>query len=402
MKKLKNKILFRSILLTATSLLLLTTFLIVMSYKNTIGTLNKTISQTAQLAAFQVETRLGTSKTIMMEVGAIARLSNPALTPEEKKAVLNTKKETYPIIQYISMSYGNGIDLDGNIIREQEFFVASMEGKTYITDPIVDGKSSKFIISAPLWANGIPNSNVVGVVYSMVDGEFLSEITDKIKVGETGTAYIINSDFNVIAHKKRELVYSKDNSVKAAEQDESLKAVADLEKRAHNGEHVFGQYTYEGASKFIALSPINVNGWCIGVNVEANEYLQQTITTLVLSVVITLVAIIISVIFNIKLATSITKPVVQISEAAERLAEGDLNVVITHKGNDELGTLADAFNKTIESLNSYIKDIARGCREISAGNFNIEISTDFKGAFIEIANSIDGIIVTLSRAMKRN
>jgi len=401
MKSLKNKILLRSISLTVISLLLLTTFLVVMSYKNTLGTLEKTISQTAQLAAFQVETRLGTSSTIMKEVGTIAKLSDANTVIEEKKAILNSKKNIYTIIQRISMASADGNDINGYNIKDRDFFAESMQGKTFITDPVVseDGKSTSFIISAPLWENGKSNTKVVGVVYSVLDGDFLSQITDNIKVGDTGSAYIINSKFELIAHKKRELVYIKDNSVIAAQQDKSLVAVAELEKRANAGETAFGEYTYGGVHKLAAVSPININNWCIGVTVEANEYLQQTVNTVIFAVIITVIAILVAVVLNIKLAHSITKPVVELSEAAERLAEGDLDITISHKGNDELGKLADAFNQTIFNISSYIKDIARSCKEISEGNFNISSTVDFKGAFIEIVHSIDGISNNLSRTM---
>jgi len=402
MKKLKHKMLLRSILLTAISLLILTTFLIVMSYQNTIATLDKTIRQTAQLAAFQVETRLGTSKTIMADVGTMARLSSPSVSVEDKKSIMADKQTIYPIIKYISLAYADGINLDGTSIKDTNFFAASMQGQTFITDPVVseDGKSSQFIISAPLWENGKHNSTVIGVVYSILDGEFLSQITDSIKVGDTGSAYIINAQYDVIAHKKRELVYTKDNSVKSAEKDASLVAVAELEKKAHNGETVFGGYKYGGVQKFAAVTPVNINNWSIGVTVEANEYLQHTFTTIILAVLLTAAAILISIIFNIKFANSITNPIVEINKAAERLAEGEIDIAITHKGDDELGALAAAFNQTMERLNTYINEIARGCREIAEGNFNIATSSEFKGAFVAIASSIDSIIINLNKTMK--
>ena len=401
MKKLKNKILLRSILLTAASLLLLTAFLIVMSYQNIIQSLDKTLKQTAQLAAFQVETRLGTSRTIMNEVGTQARLTDVTISVQEKEQLLKTKQVSYPVIQYISMAFSDGIDLNGNNLKDRDFFLASMEGASYITDPVVsaDGKSVEFIISAPLWEGGQVNTTVVGVVYSILDGEFLSEITDAITIGETGSAYIINGNYDVIAHQNRTLVYSKDNSVKAAEQEKSLEAVAELEKQAHAGNTVFGEYTYHGVHKLAALSPININGWSIGVTVASDEYLHQTVTSVIFAAVITLVVLLITIIFNIRLANSITKPIVEINEAAERLSEGDLDVVISHSGNDELGALADAFNQTIGNLKAYINDIARSCREISQGNFDLHSTVDFKGAFVEISTSLDGISHNLSRTM---
>lgn len=403
MKKLKNKILLRSILVTAVFLLLLTAFLVYMNYKNTIVTLDKTMQETAKVAALQIETRLGTSKCIMSEIGTMARLSSESTSLQEKQDILARKSDTYKL-KSVSLATSNGVDLSGNNIKDKDFFVASMQGKTFVTDPVVDedGKSAQFIVSAPLWDKGYNNTTVVGVVYAVVDDEFLCGIVDKIKIGKTGSAYITNSEYTVIAHQNRELVYTMNNAVKASETDQSLKALAEIEKKAHGGDTVFGEYTFNGVKKFVVVSPINgTNGWTIGVNAEYDEYMQQTINTIIFAAIITLIALAISSVFNVKLAHSITKPVLEISKASEQLAEGKLDITISHKGNDELGTLADSFNLTVSSLNSYIKDIARACREISEGNFNISPNADFKGAFLEIVSSIDGIIHNLSRTMQQ-
>jgi methyl-accepting chemotaxis protein len=403
MKKLRNKILLRSILLTAISLFLLTAVIIFMSYQNTLQTLQKTMTETASLAALQIETRLGTSKCIMTEIGTIASLSDPSTPTTEKKELLASKKDMYSVIQSISLAYADGIDLQGNNIQTLDFFAASMQGDVIITDPVVnaDKKSAQFIISAPLWDHGRSNTTVVGVVYAVLDNEFLCSIVDHVKIGDTSSAYITNSDCTIIAHKNRELVYAMNNPVQMAKQDKLLKTLSDMEIKVHNGETVFGQYTYEGVKKFASLSPVTINGWCIGVTVEYAEYMQQTIGSIIFAGIISVAALVIATFFNIKLANSITRPVVELSRAAERLAEGDLGVIISHKGNDELGALSDSFNRTITSVNGYIKDIARACQEISAGNFDITPNVEFKGAYLEIMHSIDGIIYQLSKTIRQ-
>ena len=403
MKKLKTKILLRSIVLTASSLILLTACIIMMNYNNTVKTLEKTIKETAKVAALQVETRLGTSKCIMAEIGTIARLSSETISTEEKKGILDRKRDSYKL-KAVSLALSNGIDLNGKNIGDQDFFKASMQGKSYVSDPVVnaDGKSAEFIVSAPLWDKGYNNTKIVGVVYALVDNEFLCGIVDTIKMGDTGSAYITNSKYTIIAHKNRNLVYTMNSPVNLAQQDKALQPLAEMEKKAHAGETVCGQYKYEGVAKFAALSPIsNTNGWCIGITVAYAEYMQQTINSIFFAVLVSLLALAMAAVFNVRLATSITKPVLEIRKASERLAEGDLSISIAHKGNDELGNLADSFTATVSSLNSYIKDIARACNEISEGNFDVAPTAEFKGAFIEIVTSIDGIIKNLSRTMKQ-
>lgn len=403
MKSLKKKILIRSISVTVSALMLLTVFLVIMSYKNTLTTLDKTMKETTKVAALQIETRIETTKSILAEIGTLARLSNNSISVEEKMTILSGKRDTYEY-KSVSLALSDGINLAGNSIKDEDFFAASMHGECFVTDPIVnaDGKSAEFIVSAPLWDKGYNNTTVVGVVYAVVDNEVLSGMVDNIKIGETGAAYITKADSTIIAHVNRELVYTMFNPIKSAEQDESLNALAELAKKSLSGETVFGKYTYNGVTKFAVFSPINnTSGWCIGVNVEYDEYMQQTVNTVIFAVLISIVALAIATIFNIKIANSITKPVLEISKASGKLAAGDLTATISHKGNDELGNLADSFNATVISLDSYVKDIASSCKDISEGNFDISLSADFKGAFLEIVASINGIVNNLSRTMRQ-
>jgi methyl-accepting chemotaxis protein len=403
MKSLKQKILVRSITLIAVILLVITTMLIILSYNNTLTTLDKTMTETAKIAALQIETRLGTSKAIMSEVGTVARLSNSATSTAEKQKILDSKRDTYKL-KSVSMALSDGTTLDGNNIKDTDYFAASMGGKTYVTDPVVcaDGKSAEFIVSAPLWDQGYNNTTVVGVVYAVVDDELLCTIVDGIKIGETGSAYITKGDGTIIAHKNRSLIYQKYNPIEESKKDSSLIPLAEIEKKAHNGETSFGQYTFEGVKKFATVTPIKgINGWTVSVNVQYNEYMIQTLNVIIIAVIVTVVALIASILLNIGLAKSIAKPVNEISEASERLASGELDITISHRGNDELGRLAESFNSTVISLNSYIKEIARACREISNGNFDIKPEIEFKGEFLEIVRSIDGIIHNLSRTMKQ-
>lgn len=346
MKSLKQKILVRSITLIAVILLVITTMLIILSYNNTLTTLDKTMTETAKITALQIETRLGMSKAIMSEVGTVARLSNSATSTAEKQKILDTKRDTYKL-KSVSMALSDGVSLDGSNIKDTDFFAASMGGKTYVTDPVVcaDGKSAEFIVSAPLWDQGYNNTTVVGVVYAVVDDEFLCTIVDGIKIGETGSAYIVKSDHSTIAHTKRELVYKMDNALKDSKNDKSLLPLAKIETTAINGTINFGIYTYGGVKKIAVAAPIaNTNNWAVCVNTHYNEYIKSTVESIIIAVIVTVVALIASILLNIGLAKSIAKPVNEISEASERLASGELDITISHRGNDELGRLAESFN----------------------------------------------------------
>jgi nitrogen fixation/metabolism regulation signal transduction histidine kinase len=64
-----------------------------------------------------------------------------------------------------------------------------------------------------------------------------------------------------------------------------------------------------------------------------------------------LVIILVSVLLSLYLSKNITKPVLELSEAAHDLARGNFNVSIYRDSDDELGTLYKSFNRMVYELN---------------------------------------------------
>ena len=57
------------------------------------------------------------------------------------------------------------------------------------------------IVAAPIWKDGVPNSTVTGVVYFVPEETFLNDIVTEINVSENGSAFILNKNGTIIAHK---------------------------------------------------------------------------------------------------------------------------------------------------------------------------------------------------------
>ncbi len=67
-------------------------------------------------------------------------------------------------------------------------------------------------------------------------------------------------------------------------------------------------------------------------------------------------------------AATIAAPVERIAEAAERVAQGDLAVGIDHRGEDEVGRLAEAFRGTV----GYVAEVAEAARAMGRGDLSVE------------------------------
>ena len=69
------------------------------------------------------------------------------------------------------------------------------------------------------------------------------------------------------------------------------------------------------------------------------------------------------------LAMSITRPVIVISEIAQRVALGEVDQVVTHRSSDEIGILAESFRQLI----GYLKEEAAVIGRVSRGDLSVVV-----------------------------
>lgn len=102
---------------------------------------------------------------------------------------------------------------------------------------------------------------------------------------------------------------------------------------------------------------------------------------------------------GVRISRSITRPVKEIKDAAEQLAEGNLDVTVTYRSGDELGGLADSVRETAVALKSYVSELERGLYAIGSGRLTYQSEVDFKGDFAAVEQSMTQITKLLNRAL---
>jgi len=94
-------------------------------------------------------------------------------------------------------------------------------------------------------------------------------------------------------------------------------------------------------------------------NVIGGMQLQMLLVGLVLAALGLLIAAVVGV--------SIVRPVRRLTDAAERLSEGDVDVVVTVHGNDEIGRTAAAFGRTID----YMRSMSEAAGRLAANDLSL-------------------------------
>lgn len=374
----------------------------VLSYISSISAVSETINNTSDVAANYVSSALQEFVAIAYETGSIARLADPEKTVEEKKAILDQRIKDHDFDGgYLIDS--NGVDvITGQNLSDRVYYKESMKGNTYISTPAyseVTGKVS-YVVSAPLWEGGIPGTTPVGVIAYVPNGEFLNDIMRSIKVGEGGTAFMLDKNGITIADLDSSLVGVED-SIALGDTNPKLKKYSAICKKMVTGANGTGTYSYGGKTKVVAYSPVpDTDGWSIGVAAVRNEFLKMFFISLVLTVLFVVAFTVYGIKVGVKLGRAVAAPLAKAVDRLKLLAEGDIHSEVPEPTeNDETKILLDCLSETMQDLNTIITDISSDLAELADGNFMINVDETYKGDFAQISDSFRDIVGSLSAAL---
>lgn len=133
---------------------------------------------------------------------------------------------------------------------------------------------------------------------------------------------------------------------------------------------------------------------------NCNKLADELMILKSISIICVIVAIIASsalvLVISKNLTKEISQPIDIMRKVAEEIADGNLDVSVDIESKDEFGMLAFAFSKMINNLKAYISEISIILGNISRGDLITSTNEDYKGNFIEIKQSLDNIVKSLS------
>lgn len=394
-KKIRTKILLPSLIVLFAALITTGGLSAYLSYNSTLKTLNQTMTETITAASSLITAELKTYKTILSELAGLVQEADA----NDVLKLLDAAKERNGF-DNISITNSDGIVIDTqDDVSQYDFFKTPRDqGTAYVSEPSMnaDQKSMSVFISAPIISKG----GFDGIIFVGLDARFLSEIVKNISVGETGTTAIIDKNGSTIAYHDLPTVLMAYNTNKEAKTDPKLERLAALEREVMAGKSGFGPYSYDGVDKFMAYAPVNdTNGWGMYVTVAQSEFMNNTNMSIRLCVIAIIVFLILASFLLAAVARSISRPVIEVEQAAIEMAKGNYDINLTYESFDETGSLADSMRQMISTTKSIILDTSRGLTEIADGNFDVSPQVKYIGVFGGIENALAKIITDLSRTM---
>lgn len=353
-----------------------------------------------------VEQELAAYKNVVMEVGCIPQLSNPHLSVDEKKTIMDERVSMH------DFQRGNIIGLDGISIfdgkdySDREYVRQAMQGNVYVSEPLISKITGELsiMVAAPIYQDGVYGSSIAGVVYFVPHESFLNDIVSAIQLGENSRAYMINKSGDTIADITLETI-TVQNIENEAQSDAGLRELAAIHADMRRGANGFGEYVSGEEKMFAAYAPVaDTDGWSIAVTAPQLNYLAATRDAMVVNIVVIVLAILVASVIALLLAVRISRPMKACAERMKLLVEGDLDTPMPKiNSEDETGMLANSTASLVEGLRTVINDIGYLLTEMANQNLNVHTQHEevYVGSFRNILLSMRNMKVELSNAMRQ-
>ncbi len=136
---------------------------------------------------------------------------------------------------------------------------------------------------------------------------------------------------------------------------------------------------------------------------EQEQYAKDAKSSQIFLIVINIIVIIVSGIIAFFISRNISRPVHKVAEVASQIAAGNLAAdTITYQSEDEIGQLADAFNKMRTSLRTVISQVSVSAEQLAASSEELTASAEQSAqASTQVAVSIMEV-ATGTEAQGRN
>ena len=264
----------------------------------------------------------------------------------DAKSSINSFKIIHILAQDGKIAASTDMETIGTIFFNKEFVIKRLNKNTIDHFYINGDQNLGLYLSGPLYLE----NEFLGVVVIKSDANNIIELTkDYIGLGKTGETVLAKRDENGDALFLTPLRFDQYSALNrtVSKNDQGIPITQALQKQAHLFTDVID---YRGKPVLAATEYIAKADWGLVVKIDKAEAFAPIILLRNLLVFTILVSSIVFIIISFYIARSISRPIIKLSQATSLIAAGDLSYRISINSKDEIGQLAEEFNKMSEKL----------------------------------------------------
>ena len=281
-------------------------------------------------------------------------VNNPVIKSDEssienKLDILRMIQNTYKVYDDITL-----IDAKGGVITstthtytgywsKNRWYLEAMKGNFVVSQPhVLLNPSYKVVI---LFMGPVRNdrNEITGVVSARILLNRVWDITDKIRIGETGFLFILDEYSRLVAYPDKELILEE---LPAGIDLNSLNKSAGITTYRQNDVETIAGYSTLSLKEF-GNRTIN---WKVIATQPMSEALSVVDTVLSYFILISVISLVFISLAGFLLSKSITKPLSNLTNGVAEMGKGNLDYRIYINSKDEIEELANTFNQMAKDL----------------------------------------------------
>ncbi len=277
--------------------------------------------------------------------------------------------------------------------RTRPWYQAAIAAKKPVwTSLYINVNSSVVAISAtyPIYDRA---GQMLAVINSYFDMTQINEFLKTLKIGKTGQIFIINPDGEIIASSKIEQPYiikgKELKTIKAVQSENSIVQATAKQLTAKfpslttitQIQHL--DFDINGQRQFVQVTPMKDDwgiDWLNVVVVPESDFMAEINANRQMTILLCIGTLSIATILGWYTSRWVTQPLQQLSQASEAIATGNLAEKIELSGKNELGRLAQSFNRMAEQLRDSFTRLQ---------NSNVELEQRVEARTIELKQAKD-------------
>lgn len=235
------------------------------------------------------------------------------------------------------------------VIEGQEWFNSAlhMPGSLFFIPPHVqnlfEGKHD-WVVSLSrcitFYRNG---EGVKGVLLVDLNFKAIDQLCRRVSIGRRGYIYIVDSEGNIVYHPQQQLIYM---GLKYENNDDILK-------------HNYGSFLQDsnGEKRLVTVKTVNYTGWKIVGISYMNELVatKKDISSYVWYTIISGIVFIIAIFAFI--SAKISQPIKELEKSMKLVEEGNFDINIDIRGEDEVVELSRTFNIMVSRIRELMDQI---------------------------------------------
>ena len=273
---------------------------------------------------------------------------------------------------------------------ETEMLIVTEKGQRYNSPVYIDNTSNEPLIFLAIPVTSA-SGDFKGTLVAELNLKFIWSLVDQLRIGKSGTAYIVDRQGSLIAFSDISRVLKGEN-------------VANLEKV---GEFVNGNVApgyqipislsqgINGTTVVTTFVPLGDPDWAVVTEMPWQEAYQNIINNGIWSILATLGMAFLAGLIGSFVARRLAVPLKGLTETATKISEGNIELEAIARGTNETVRLANAFNSMTTQLRGFIgsleERVAERTAEVEAANEKIARRAEQFEAIAQVTRTISSI-----------